>query len=124
MINGLKTSFLIVAIGLSMSASSPLAAQEFDGRARLDEGHDESLYYQQPSHRPDTRAIIHQKAQARASQRQARLASLAWYSMSTGRPATASTPFTTHRGPVCLFPSSRPVAWHSSGWPTYVYYAR
>lgn len=124
MIGRLKMSFLTLAVGLTMGVFSPLAAQDFDSRARLDEGPDESLYYQQPTYGTSTRAIIHQKAQARAHQRQARLATLSWYSMSTGRPAASSTPFTSYYSPIWHIPGRRPFIWQSSGWPTYAYFTR
>ncbi len=124
MIDRLKISFFAALVGLSMSALAPLSAQEFDDSAPYDEGRDESLYYSQPTYRPNTRAIIHQKAQTRALQRQARLASLSWNSMSTGRPTSASTPFTSHGSPLWQTPRPRPFAWYSTAWPAYVYYAR
>jgi hypothetical protein len=119
-----KIGFLVVIIGLCLSVKSPLAAQEFGDRATLGEERDESLYYQQPTYRPDSRAIIHQKAQARAHQRQSRLASLSWYGMSNGRPTAAPTPFTSLYSPVWQMPGGRPFAWHTQTWPMYVVYVR
>ena len=119
-----KSCFLAVMVGLCLGAFSPLAAQEYGDRAPLDEERDESLYYQQPTYRPDTRAIIHQKAQTRAYQRQSRLASMSWYGMSNGRPTAAPTPFMTLYSPVWQMPGGRPFAWHTRTWPTYVVYVR
>jgi len=124
MADTLKIGFVTVVIALCMSVFSPLAAQEFGDPAPLDERRDESLYYQQPTYRPDTRAIIHQKAQTRAHQRQSRLASLSWYGMSNGRPTAAPTPFTSLYSPVWQMPGGRPFAWHTRTWPTYVVYVR
>ena len=125
MADRVKTSFLTLTVAACVSAFSPLVAQEIGGASRLGEDRDQSLYYQQPtSYRPDTRAIIHQKAQTRAYQRQARLASLNWYGMSNGRPIAAPTPFTSLYSPVWQMPGGRPFAWHTSRWPTYVYYTR
>jgi hypothetical protein len=115
----LKSGFVAVVIGLCMGVFSPLAAQDY-GDAPLDEERDASLYYQQPTYRPNTRAIIHQKAQIRANQRQSRLASLNWYGMSNGRPTAAPTPFTSLYSPVWQMPGGRPYAWHTRTWPTYV----
>jgi hypothetical protein len=117
MIGRLKMSFLTLAVGLTMGVFSPLAAQDFDSRARLDEGPDESLYYQQPTYGTSTRAIIQQKAQARAHQRQARLATLSWYSMSTGRPAASSTPFTSYYSPICTSPAGGPLSGNPAAGP-------
>ena len=118
----MKVSFLAAIVGLWMAVDSPLAAQEFAGREGLDEEREDSLYYQQPTYRPDPRAIIHQKAQARAFQRQSRLASLSWYGMSNARPTAAPTPFTSLYSPVWQMPGGRPFAWHTRTWPTYVVY--
>ncbi len=120
----LKISFLTVFVGLCTSALSPLAAQELAHRASLDEKRDESLYYQPPTYRPDTRAIIHQKAQTRAYQRQSRLAALNWYGMSNGRPTAAPTPFTSLYSPVWQMPGGRPFAWHARNWPAHFVYVR
>jgi hypothetical protein len=111
-------------VGTGMGFSAPLMAQQPASVARLDENHDESLYYQQPTYRPDTREIIHQKAQTRALQRQARLASMSWYGMSNARPTAAPTPFMSLYSPVWQMPGGRPFAWHSDPWPTYVFYVR
>jgi hypothetical protein len=113
-----------IVVGLNLAATSLLAAQQYGGVARLDEPREESLYYQQPGQRPDAQAIIHEKAQTRAYQRQARLASLSWYGMSNARPTAAPTPFTSLYSPVWQMPGGRPYAWHSRGWPTYIYYTR
>ena len=62
----------------------------------------DQTWYRQPdsSNRTDTRAIIQQKAQVRAAQRTARIASMNWYGMSNSRPTAASTPFTSMYSPV------------------------
>jgi hypothetical protein len=118
-----KISLYTVLIGMSMSLSAQLLAEEFARVASLDEPRDASLYYQPPTtYRPDTRAIIHQKAQARAQERQARMASLSWYGMSNARPTAAPTPFTSLYSPVWQMPGGRPFAWHTRTWPTYVVY--
>jgi hypothetical protein len=118
-----RISILALAAGIYLAAGSPLAAQGPDNQAVVDEER-ESTYYPQPTYRPDPRSIIHQKAQARAYQRQARLASMSWYGMSNSRPMAASTPFTSRYSPVWEMPGGRPFAWHLNSWPTHVYYVR
>jgi hypothetical protein len=125
MVGRLEICLLTVIVGLCVGAfSSPSAAQEYDALASLNQERDESLYYRQPTYRPNTRAIIHEKAQARAYQRQARLASLNWYGMSNGRPTAAPTPFMSLYSPTWQMPGGRPFAWHYHGWPAQVYYTR
>ena len=118
-----RISTLALAAGVYLAAGSPLAAQGPDNQAVVVEER-ESTYYPQPTYRPDPRSIIHQKAQARAYQRQARLASMSWYGMSNSRPMAASTPFTSRYSPVWEMPGGRPFAWHPNSWPTQVYYVR
>ena len=120
---GLRIGLLAVATALGWSALAPAAAQDFAGRA-VEEDQDDSLYYRQPTYRPNPQAIIHEKAQMRALQRQSRLASMSWYGMSNARPTAAPTPFTSLYSPVWQMPGGRPYAWHSTRWPNYVYYSR
>ncbi|MEX0611178.1 MAG: hypothetical protein WD738_00495 [Pirellulales bacterium] len=114
---------MAVIVGISLSASVVIA-QESGIKTSVDEERDESQYYQQPSYRPNARAIIHQKAQTRSYQRQSRLAALNWYGMSNGRPTAAPTPFTSLYSPVWQMPGGRPFAWHARNWPAYVVYVR
>jgi hypothetical protein len=112
-----------IAIGTCRLAGSFAAAQELDLSA-VDAERD-STYYQAPTYRPDPRSIIHQKAQARAYQREARLASLNWYGMSNARPQAASTPFTSRYSPVWEMPGGKPYSWYPTyRWPGYGYYVR
>jgi hypothetical protein len=85
---------------------------------------EESWYREQPAYKPDIQAIIHQKAQIRGDQRQARLASLSWYGMSNSRPTGAPTPFTSRYSPVWEMPGGRPFAWYPYARPGYVMYWR
>lgn len=68
-------------------------------------------------------AIIQQKAQVRAEQRQDRMASMSWYGMSNSRPNAATTPFTSRYSSVWEMPGGRPYSWNPS-WsrPDYVLY--
>jgi hypothetical protein len=85
----------------------------------------DSSYYTTPSYRPDPRSVVIQKAQARAYQREARLASMAWYGQSNSRPQAAVTPFTSRYSPLWETPGGRPYAWYPTyRWPGYAYYVR
>jgi hypothetical protein len=79
---------VVFTAGMFTAAGRPLAAQERvdNNDSTADDGRDASWYYPQPTYRPNPQAIIHEKAQTRAAQRQARLASLSWYGMSNLRP--------------------------------------
>jgi hypothetical protein len=70
------------------------------------------------------RTIHQQNAIARGQQRQARMASMAWYGMSNSRPVATASPFATMYSPAWQMPGGRPFAWHHYlAWPTtYVYY--
>src|SRR5688572_24556025 len=103
----LRLCLRTVVVGLSLSAYGASAGDE----------RRESWYYQQ-TYRADARALVHQKAQARAYQRQSRLASLNWYGMTNSRPTAAPTPFTSLYSPVWQQPGGRPFAWAASDRPT------
>jgi hypothetical protein len=121
MIRSRRFALYAMLVGLCLAASSSLA-QEPDSSAPVDGRTDESWYYKQPTYQPNPRAIIHEKAMARASQRQSRLASMAWYGMYNARPTAAPTPFTSLYSPVWQQPGGRPFAWYASSRPTYVFY--
>ena len=111
-----------------LTICSPLAAGNIGNigdRSPASLSSDQSWYYNQPtSYQPNPRQIIHQKAQARALARQARLASLRWYGMSNSRPTAASTPFMSLYSPVWQMPGGRPFAWYTSRRPVYVVWYR
>ena len=111
-------------VGLCLSATSITLADEVNRHMGADEERSQSWYNQQPAYQPDTRAIIHQKAQVRAQQRQARMASMSWYGMTNSRPTAAPTPFTSLYSPVWQRPGGRPFAWHACSRPSYVFYTR
>src|SRR5688572_13153617 len=119
----LRLCLRTVVVGLSLSAYGASADDVVTGRPAADEERRESWYYQQ-TYRADARALVHQKAQARAYQRQSRLASLNWYGMTNSRPTAAPTPFTSLYSPVWQQPGGRPFAWAASNRPTYVFYTR
>ncbi len=97
---------LFLAMG---SQSAALDIDRSDARKDVEEG-----WYSQTtaSNRPSPQAIIHQKAQARARQRMARLESMSWYGMSNSRPTAAGTPFTSLYSPTWQAPGGRPFAWY------------
>jgi len=117
-------SIFALTIGICMAACAPITAQDFGSMTSELEAR-ETSYYQQPVYRPNTLSIIHEKAQVRAAQRQARLASLNWYGMSNSRPQAASTPFTSRYSPVWEMPGGKPYSWHPTyQWPGYAAYVR
>jgi hypothetical protein len=114
----------VAIVVIWFAACTPLVAQELDEVAAAADERD-SNYYPQPAYRPNPRAIIHEKAQVRAYQRQARLASMNWYGMSNSRPMAATTPFTSRYSPVWEMPGGRPYSWYPTyRWPTYSYFVR
>lgn len=117
-------SILALTFGILLAACAPITAQEF-GSVTAEITERDASYYVQPTYRPNTLAIIHEKAQARAQQRQARLAALNWYGMSNSRPQAASTPFTSRYSPVWEMPGGKPYSWYPNyQWPGYAYYVR
>ncbi len=115
---------LALTLGVFLATCSPITAQEFGSlTAEIEERN--TTYYPQPTYRPNSLAIVQEKAQARAAQRQARLASLSWYGMSNSRPQAASTPFTSRYSPVWEMPGGKPYSWYPTyRWPSTVEYVR
>lgn len=112
----------LTVIGVLTGVGLPAVAQETSRALAAAEDNSESKYYQPAMYQPVPRAIVQERAFVRANQRQARLASLAWYGMYNGRPTAASTPFTSMYSPVWQQPGGRPFAWYASSRTTYVYY--
>jgi hypothetical protein len=111
--------------GICLATQSGLYAQEPDGSsATVGSERDQTWYRQESIVRMDPRAIVIQKAQVRAAQRNARMASLQWYGMSNARPTAGSTPFMSMYSPVWQQPGGRPFAWSTASWPTSVVYVR
>jgi hypothetical protein len=131
MVRVFTTIRLAMVLGLCLASSAMLRADE-PSKVReasvkeVVEVERDQTWYRQPesSYRQDTRAIIQQKAQVRAAQRTARIASMNWYGMSNSRPTAASTPFTSMYSPVWQQPGGRPFAWNTTFWPTSVVYVR
>ena len=123
MLGPLKIRFVVaLAAGMCLAAYSTPVVQGQENVSVVGEDR-ETTYYPQPTYRPDPRVLVHQKAQARAQQRQARLASMSWYGMSNSRPMAASTPFTSRYSPVWEMPGGRPFSWYPNRWPRNPYYA-
>jgi hypothetical protein len=118
----LRIALQSLFVGICLASCVPVGAQEADAPTPADDDASESWYYKQPAYQPNPRAIIHERAFARANQRNSRLASLAWYGMYNGRPIAAPTPFTSIYSPVWQQPGGRPFAWSASSRPTYVFY--
>jgi hypothetical protein len=117
---------LALVVAACLAAPAPILGEEQELLQSEDTAveRDDSWYREQPAYKPDTRAIIIQKAQIRAEQRQERMASLAWYGMSNSRPTGAPTPFTSRYSPVWEMPGGRPFAWYPYARPGYVMYWR
>jgi hypothetical protein len=105
-----------------MFSCSCLAAGDFMGNATSEEPHEQSWKREQKLRsKPDSLAIIQQRAQARAEQRQTRMATLAWYGISNSRPGATSTPFTSRYGSAWEMPGGQPYSWYPGyTQPTYV----
>jgi hypothetical protein len=120
----LKVGVQGVSVALCLIACAAARAQDVETESPAEPPRSESWYYQQPMYQPNARAIIHQKAQARSAQREARLASLNWYGVYNGRPTAGPTPFTSMYSPAWQMPGGRPFAWYPSWRTTYVPYYR
>jgi hypothetical protein len=114
----------VLTFGICLAACAPISAQDF-GSLTTEGDERNAALYSPPTYRPNTRAIVHEKAQAYADQRRARLASLSWYGMSNSRPQASATPFTSRYSPVWEMPGGKPYAWYPTyRWPGYGYYVR
>src|ERR1700752_330430 len=116
MVRVFTTIQLAMVLGLCLASSTMLRAEETASVKEMVEVERDQTWYRQPesSYRQDTRAIIQQKAQVRAAQRTARIASMNWYGMSNSRPTAASPPFTSMYSPVWQQPGGRPFAWNTT----------
>jgi hypothetical protein len=128
---GLHASLRAILVGAGLVVgSSCLAAGDFlsvpatTPAAPLAEEQHEASWYREQNVKPDTRAIIQQKAQIRAQQRMDRLASMNWYGMSNSRPQGSPTPFFTRYSPTWEMPGGKPYSWYPQSRPGYVMYWR
>lgn len=105
---------LLLSIGLAVPALAQLPASPVANDA-ADFESSESRYYDSSQYtKPTPQEIIQYKAQVRAQQRMARMASMEWYGMSASRPRASVTPFTGLYSPVWQMPGGRPLAWTPS----------
>jgi hypothetical protein len=119
----------VFVVGISLAAASPGAAQEpdtitpdADAQQQLEP--EESWLREQQGFKQNSRAIIFEKAQVRAYQRNSRMASMNWYGMSGPRPMSSATPFMSRYGSVWEMPGGRPYSWYPQSRPGYVLYWR
>jgi hypothetical protein len=119
----LKVAARLSVVVACLSAYTCFAAGGFVGATGDDAQQQSWNREQQISNKLDARTIIQQKAQARAQQRQDRMASMAWYGMSASRPTGAATPFTSRSSPMWEMPGGQPLSWYPA-WarPNYVFY--
>jgi hypothetical protein len=120
---------LILLVGAALASASSASAQAFDTQtpAVVDaqgEAETPQPYAQPIAPTYDTAPLTVQQrtAQARAQQRQLRMASMAWYGMSNARPTATPTPFCSVYSPVWQMPGGRPYAWYNFNRPTYLIY--
>lgn len=101
----------IFAVGIS--AASCFAAGTLMNVNAEEPSHEQSWNREHRNDsKEDARAIVQQKAQARASQRNDRLATSAWYGISNSRPSGSPTPFTSRYGSLWEMPGGRPYSWY------------
>jgi hypothetical protein len=127
----LMVSLLAILIGVGLAACSTMSVAAGDfmdpptaTSAPAAEVQHEQSWYREQSVKPDTRAIVQQKAQVRAQQRMDRLASMNWYGMSNSRPQASPTPFFTRYSPTWEMPGGKPYSWYPQSRPGYVMYWR
>jgi hypothetical protein len=120
----LKLILQVGIVSVSISAGPCFAKGTPMNTDADEESHEQSWNREQKTNtKQDARAIVQQKAQARAEQRNDRMASSAWYGMSASRPSTSSTPWGSRYGSVWEMPGGRPDAWYPAyARPNYVYF--
>lgn len=116
----------VVGFGLTIVSYTCVAAGDFMGVSSAEEPAEkhEQSWYREQSTKPDSQAIVIQKAQIRAQQRNDRMASMQWYGQSNARPQAAITPFTSRYSPLWEMPGGTPYSWVPQSRPGYVMYWR
>ena len=111
----------IVSVGLS--ACSCFAAGTLMNADAEEESHEQSWNREQKSNtKQDARAIVQQKAQARAEQRNDRMATSSWYGISNSRPSAARRRSRSRYGSPWEMPGGRPYSWYPAyARPNYVF---
>jgi len=120
----LKLTLQVGVVAASLTACSCFAAGTLMNVDAEEQSHDQSWNREhKPSIKSDARAIVQQKAQARAEQRMDRMASSSWYGVTNARPSGSSTPFTSRYGSVWEMPGGRPYSWNPPySRPNYVFF--
>jgi hypothetical protein len=121
----LKLILQVGIVSVSLSAVSCFAKGAPMNTDAEEESHEQSWNREQRSNtkKDDARAIVQQKAQARAEQRMDRMASANWYGISNSRPSGSSTPFTSRYGSLWEMPGGRPNSWNPPySRPNYVFF--
>ena len=114
------TGVCVLAVGIL--ATSCFAAGNLMSTGAGDNAQEQSWNREQKtSAKIEARAYIQQRAQARAQQRQDRIAAMNWYGMSNSRPNAATTPYTSRYSSVWEMPGGRPYSW-TPAWsrPNYI----
>lgn len=120
----LKLILQVGIVSVSLSAASCFAAGAVMNADAEEESHEQSWSREQKSNtKQEARAIVQQKAQARAEQRNDRMATSSWYGISNSRPSGSSTPFTSRYGSSWEMPGGRPYSWYPAyARPNYVFF--
>jgi hypothetical protein len=120
----LKLILQVGIVSVSISAGPCFAKGTPMNTDTDQESHEQSWNREQTTNtKQDARAIVQQKAQARAEQRNDRLASSAWFGISNSRPSGSSTPFTSRYGSSWEMPGGRPYSWNPPySRPNYVFF--
>src|SRR5829696_9181248 len=119
----LKLMLQVGIVSMIFSAGPCFAKGTLMNADAEEESHEQSWNREQKStQKQDARAIVQQKAQARAEQRNDRMATSSWYGMSNSRPSGSSTPFTSRYGSSWEMPGGRPYSWYPAySRPNYVF---
>jgi hypothetical protein len=125
MFGWLKLILQVGIVTVSLSACSCFAAgnlMNVDAEAEEESREQSWSREQRADSKQDARAIVQRKAQARAEQRNDRLATSSWYGISNSRPSGSSTPFTSRYGSSWEMPGGRPYSWYPAyARPNYVF---
>src|SRR5689334_21983702 len=100
------------AVVVGLASCSCFAAGNLMDTSAEKETHEQSWTREQHTEKQNPLFIVQQKAQARAEQRQQRIATCNWYGISTSRPAGLPTPFTARYGSVWEMPGGKPFSWY------------
>ena len=119
----LKLILQVGIVSVILSAGSCFAKGTPMNPDAEEESHEQSWNREQKTNtKQDARAIVQKKAQARAEQRNDRIATSSWYGISNSRPSGSATPFTSRYGSSWEMPGGRPYSWYPAYTrPNYVF---